>query len=305
MEEEQPRGGTRNLASYADEWMNSRADLAERTVELYRWLLDRHIVPTFGPSPLDTISPPDVRTWHAESARNHPTTAAKAYRLLSSIMRTAVTDELIRRNPCQVRGAAVERAPERPIATIAEVDALAGAMPPELRITVMLAAWCQLRRGEVRGLRRRDIDLEAGTLQVTITKTTAMSGQSIIKEPKTRAGRRTVAIPPHMLNQLRHHLDSYVGSAADDFVVDGSDRSLSVAWHSARSRVGRNELRFHDLRHSGLTWSAATGASIAELMRRAGHASQSAALRYQHATDDRDRALAAALAALAGRAGPS
>jgi hypothetical protein len=55
----------------------------------------------------------------------------------------------------------------------------------------------------------------------------------------------------------------------------------------------------HDLRHSGLTWAAATGASVAELMRRGGHASPAAALRYQHATEDRDRALADALAELA------
>jgi integrase len=291
------------LRTYAAEWMQSRTDLAERTTELYAWLLDRHIEPTFGSMPLDEIAPSDIRSWFAGSARLHPTTAAKAYRLLSSIMRTAVTDELIRRNPCQIRGAAVEKAPERPIATIAEVEALAQSMPSQLRVAVLLAAWCQLRRGEVRGLRRRDVDLRNGTLQVKLTRTTAMSGQSITKEPKTRAGRRTVAIPPHIVEILIGHMDLYVGSSDVDYVIGGSDRSLSVAWHHARSQVGRNELRFHDLRHSGLTWSAATGASLAELMRRAGHASQTAALRYQHATDDRDRAIAQALAKLASQAG--
>ena len=55
----------------------------------------------------------------------------------------------------------------------------------------------------------------------------------------------------------------------------------------------------HDLRHSGLTWSAATDATVAELQRRAGHASPAVGMRYQHATDDRDRALADALAGLA------
>lgn len=303
MSPDDAKPNTITLTTYADEWIRSRIDLAIRTVELYRWLLDRHIGPTFGSRPLDGISPSDVRAWHAESARKHPTTAAKAYRLLSSVMRTAVADELIRCNPCQVRGAAVERAPERPIASIAEVDALADAMPPNLHIAVMLAAWCQLRRGEVRGLRRRDVDLESGTLQINITRTTAMSGQSIIKEPKTRAGRRTVAIPPNILERLKDHLESYVGVSPDAFVVEGSNRSLSVAWRHARSKVGLPEFRYHDLRHSGLTWSAATGASIAELMRRAGHGSQAAAMRYQHATDDRDRVLARALADLANRAG--
>ncbi|MDA8356539.1 MAG: tyrosine-type recombinase/integrase, partial [Actinomycetota bacterium] len=68
---------------------------------------------------------------------------------------------------------------------------------------------------------------------------------------------------------------------------------------TARRAVGRPDLHLHDLRHSGLTWSAATGASVAELMRRAGHKSPAAAMRYQHATEDRDRALAGALAELA------
>jgi len=63
--------------------------------------------------------------------------------------------------------------------------------------------------------------------------------------------------------------------------------------------IGRPELRFHDLRHSGLTWAASTGASVAEIMKRGGHASPSAALRYQHATMERDRALADSLAAMA------
>jgi integrase len=234
---------TITLETYADEWIRSRIGLAVRTVELYRWLLDRHIGPTFGSRPLDGISPSDVRAWQAESARKHPTTAAKAYRLLSSVMRTAVADEFIRRNPCQVRGAAVERAPERPIASIAEVDALADATPPNLHIAVMLAAWCQLRRGEVRGLRRRD---ERGTIQINITRTTAMSGETIIKEPKTRAGRRTVAIPPNILERLKNHLESYVGVSPDAFVVEGSNRSLSVAWRHARSKVGLPAFRYHD-----------------------------------------------------------
>jgi integrase len=77
-------------------------------------------------------------------------------------------------------------------------------------------------------------------------------------------------------------------------------RTLDRAWTRARETVGRSDLRLHDLRHSGLTWAAATGATTAELMSRAGHASPAAALRYQHATQDRDRALADALAALSG-----
>jgi hypothetical protein len=60
-------------------------------------------------------------------------------------------------------------------------------------------------------------------------------------------------------------------------------------------RVGRPDLHLHDLRHTGLTFAAATGATTAELIGRAGHASADAALWYQHATRDRDHVLARAL----------
>lgn len=88
-----------------------------------------------------------------------PVTAAKAYRLLRGILGTAIVDELITRNPCVVKVASQERSPERPMLSIAEVDALAAAMPDPWRIAVELAAWCHLRLGEVLGLERRDVDL--------------------------------------------------------------------------------------------------------------------------------------------------
>jgi integrase len=187
------------FGGYALDWLDQRIDLAERTLELFAWLLTRHIIPTFGCTALLSIGTADVRRGHVGIARTRPTTAAKAYRLTSSIMRTAVIDGLLEVNPCQIRGAAVEHAPERPIATLAEVEELAKLLPPELEIAVVLAAWCQLRRGEVRGLRRKDIIRELGLLAVEITRTTAMSGHTIVKEPITRAGRRSIAIPANAL----------------------------------------------------------------------------------------------------------
>ncbi len=72
----------------------------------------------------------------------------------------------------------------------------------------------------------------------------------------------------------------------------------SDIWRRARLTVGRPDLRFHDLRHNGNTLAAATGASTAELMARMGHNSPRAALIYQHATQDRDEAIAHALCEL-------
>jgi integrase len=300
-----PRKGQQTVATYARAWLEGRHDVAERTHELYGHLLERHILPYLGKTPLAALVPSKVQSWHGKLTTQHPTTAAKAYRLLRQVLSAAVADKMISVNPCQSKGAGVEEAPERPVASVAEVDALAGAMPAHMRALVLLAAWCQLRRGEILGLRRRDIDIDAATVTVTLTRTLRMDGKTVEKAPKTAAGRRTLAIPPNVLPALRDHLCAFVGPSADALVAVGekggplAPQMLQEAFEDARQAIGRPDLHLHDLRHSGLTWSAATGASLADLMKRGGHASPRAALRYQHATADRDRALAEALGRLA------
>ncbi len=296
-----PRRSKVMLSEFAREYLDGRGDLAERTRDRYNYLLVHHVEPILGSRALGSITPTDVRRWHAALFRQIPSTAAGAYRLLSQIMRAAVADEVIVRNPCQVRGAATERAPERPVATIIEVSEVTRHMPAETRIAVLLATWCQLRRAEVLGLRRRDMDLLHRTLTVTVTRPPSMSGREIIKPPKTAAGRRTLAIPAHVLGELQQHLDERTTASLDAWLLPCSARTLERHWQDARKAAGLPHLRFHDLRHTGLTHAAATGATTAELMHRAGHASPIAALRYQHATQDRDRALAEALSDLAGK----
>jgi integrase len=299
-----PRAGQITLHMYAEQWLENRPDLAVRTDELYRYLLTNHILPTLGQTTLAGLAPSKIRGWHALIAQDHPSTAAKAYRLLSTIMRTAVVDGLLLTSPCKVDGAGTERAAERPMATVAEVDALATAMPEHLRLVVLLATWCQLRRGEILGLRRKDIDLMHATIQIEQSRTFTMDGQSLTKSPKTAAGRRSLSVPGNITEAIIRHLDQFTDVSPDALVFTGktgiplTGNVLRDAWDRARTTIGRPDLHLHDLRHTGLTLAAATGATTAELMHRAGHASASAALRYQHATKDRDRVLADALEAL-------
>ena len=289
------------VRDYAQRWLAGRPDLALRTHELYSYLMEKYILPELGSHSLATLSPSTVRAWHAQLAHAHPSTAAKAYRLLSTMMKTAVTDGVIAVSPCRVVGAGTEHAAERPVASLDDVRRLWDAMPPRLRIVVSLATWCQLRRGEILGLRRCDVDVANGQLHIEQSRTFLRDGSSVIKGPKTRAGRRVIAVPSGLLDELEGHLESYVGPAPDDLVVTTSTGApaspvvLQRAWSRARRFVGREDLHLHDLRHTGLTWAAATGATTAELMHRAGHASPDAAQRYQHATRERDQLIADAL----------
>jgi integrase len=125
-----PNAGAVNFEEYALQWVDERG-LSATTEELCRRLLRLHILPTFRIWDLDEITAPRVRSWRAERLKTTgETTVAKAYRLLKAILETAVEDELIRRNPCRIRGAGKESAPERPVATVDQVDALADAIGP-------------------------------------------------------------------------------------------------------------------------------------------------------------------------------
>jgi integrase len=296
-----PRGGRETLGDYANEWLNQRTDLAERTAELYRHVLDKHVLSVLGTSTLAELNSTKIRSWHAIIAKDHPATASKAYRLLSSIMRTAIADGFISTSPCKVDGAGAEHAAERPIASVDEVERLSKAMPEHLQIVVLLATWCQLRRGELLGLRRMDVDLKQGVIHILQSRTFGMDGKPIVKLPKSNAGRRTISVPRPVINALIRHLETFTAPEPEALVIVGrggsylSRDALQGSWERARIAIGRPDLRLHDMRHTGLTLAASTGATTAELMHRAGHASAPAALRYQHASRDRDRRLSDAL----------
>lgn len=238
-----PSSGEVTLEAYANQWLEQRHDLSVRTFDLYRYVLDRHIFPSLGPSTLAGLPPSKIRSWNSTLAKNHPATAAKAYRLLSTIMRTAVLDGVLMNSPCKVKGAGSERAPERPVATVAEIEALHQAMPEHLRLVVLLATWCQLRRGEILGLRRCDIDLTLATITIEQSRTFRMNGDSIVKEPKSKASRRVLAVPKEMMEALVNHLNQHTDSGQDSLIFRGRDgkplsaNALQGSWERARGSV--------------------------------------------------------------------
>ena len=309
-----PEAGKVTLREYATRWLRERPNLRPRTVELYEGELRLHILPALGDVELAQLSSARVRTWHAGMLKgNRPgkTTVAKCYRLLRTIMATALEDGLIGRNPCVLKNAGVERPPERPIATVEEVFALASAIEPRYRVLVLTATFTGLRLGELRALKRRQLDLLHGTVRVVEQLQELANGTLVIGPPKSDAGNRVVAIPPALMPELEAHLDVWCLPGADELVFPGTQgqpfrrASLYTAWKRATRATGLDELRFHDLRHTGNTLAAATGASTKELMSRMGHASPRAALTYQHASRERDIAIAAALSDVITAARPS
>jgi len=294
------------LRDYSQAWLDAR-ELSPSTRLLYRVTLDNQILPGLGALALTAITPAQVREWHAKlRTETGPTQRAHAYSLLRTILNTALADDLIPANPCRVRGAGQAKRVRaiRP-ASLAELAKLTEAMPGRYRLMVLLAAWCALRFGELAALERTDIDVRNGVVHVRRGVIRTSTG-SEVKAPKSEAGKRDVAIPPHLMPAVKNHLRDHVDASRAALVfpaVGGGHMAPSTlyrAYYPAREAAGRPDLRFHDLRHSGAVMAAATGATLAELMARLGHSTVGAAMRYQHAAADRDKVIAQALSDLAG-----
>ena len=239
------------FGTYADRWLIART-LEARTRAHYRSLLDRQILPTFSSVPLKHITPDLVREWHSTTAIDTPTTRAHAYGLMRSILGQAVADQLILTNPCHIRGAGnSKRVHKIKPATLTELEAVVTAMPERYRVMVLLASWCGLRFGELAELRRGDVNTKAGVLHIRRGVVRA-GGQTIVKKPKSDAGTRDVAVPPHLLPSLKAHLLQHAEAGKDGLLFPArsgghlAPSTLYRVFYAAREAAGRPDLRFHD-----------------------------------------------------------
>lgn len=320
------------FGSYSDSWLQAR-DLKPRTRAHYRQLLDAYILPAFADVPIRHLTPTAVRAWHTNTLVDRPTARSHAYSLLHAICSTAVAEEVMDSNPCRVRGASNTRRVHQPNPlSLSELDDLVAAMPERHRLLVLLAAWCGLRFGELAELRRTDLYLtgpKGPTVEVR-RAVTRVPGEGtmtvVIGKPKSEAGVRDVAIPPHLVPLIEHHFRKFVDENSSALLFPASDGISHLApsafygkaprktrnrrtgkvtaraghgFYAARATIGRSDLRQHDLRHTGAVLAAQTGATLAELMARLGHSTAGAAMRYQHAAQGRDAQIASRLSELA------
>ena len=299
-----PADGMVTLTNYAKRWSAGKTKLEARTTELYEEQLRLHILPYLGSISLKAISPGHVREWNSQLLKESqlsPNSVAKCYRLLKSILNTAVEDELILRNPCTIKNGGREQYVERPIPSTSEVFALAAEVGLDRRLLILLAAYAGLRIGELLALKRRHVDLLHTRIMVNEATVELAHGELLTKEPKSKAGVRTLHIAPSIMDEVESHLGTYVEGHHDAYLFTGSKggqlrRAVWFReWSAARAAIGLPQMHFHDLRHFHGTVASQEGATTKEIMRRLGHSSVGAAMVYQHAPDERDAWLAEAM----------
>jgi integrase len=307
------------VAEYIRGWLNDAHGLSGKTVERYRELAARQIIPHLGTTPLQKLRPAQVQNWHAMLLRAggadgkplSARTVAHCHRLLHTALARAMNGELVSRNV-----AAIVRPPT---VTAHEVQILAAPQITEvfarleghaLLPIVTVALGTGMRRGELCALRWGSIDLDAGAIRVerSIEETRAGLRE---KSPKSRHGRRTIAVSASVIDALRTHrlrqteLRLAMGAGRiepDDLVFtmpDGcalSPDNLSRDWRRTVLALRLPRVAFHALRHSHASALIAAGVDVLTISRRLGHATPAFTLTvYGHLFGDTDRAAAQAI----------
>jgi integrase len=290
------------------------APLKPRTRDDNEGIFRNHITPTLGALAVGEITTATVRRWRADllDGGMGGNRAAKVHRLLRAILNTAVDDGMIKRNPCRIKGADQERESGRPVASARQASRLADTVPSRFRALILLGAFTSLRWGELVNVTRADVDLVTGSVLVARTLTERDDGTLDAEgTPKSDAGRRRIAIPALVLPALAAHIAEFVDDDPAAFVFLGepggrlrrSNFRRATHWAASVRAVGLPAaFHFHDLRHTGNELAAEAGATTRELMHRMGHSTVRAAMRYQHATDRRDRDFAAEMSRRASQA---
>lgn len=200
-----PHAGRLRLLDYAERWAAGHAgERATRARDAS--LLRTHVLPKWGDWPLSHIEHSAVQQWVTELAgRKSPATVQECLRLLKLIMASAVRDRLLIHNPCDsVRAPRCQAADvaEAPITRAQLRDGLLPAMPARYRLLAALAAGCGLRWGEAAGLAVDAVDERARTVRVVRVVEEVDGALRLKPYPKSEAGRRTVPIPPFVLDEL-------------------------------------------------------------------------------------------------------
>jgi integrase len=319
--------GTLTVSEYLDKWLadSVKATVKETTYANYSYIIRVHISPALGRLRLKGLTPAHVRGFYGEKTRSNlsPATVRKMHVVLRKALSHAVSDGLISRNaadsvkPPRVSAPGEEIKPLNPGECAAFLEASRG---ERLEALYVLAVHCGLREGELLTLRWEDADLEAAkpALLVRRTLTRGEDGRGWVVGGSTKSGKgrrvrltqgAVAALKQHRKRQLEERM-RLAGLWQDRGLVFPNElgslfnpsnlRNRSFKRIKARSGV-REDLRFHDLRHTCATLLLSGGVNVKVVSEMLGHASITITLNtYAHVLPDMQDSAAEAMEAALG-----
>ena len=284
------------------------------TIQDYRIMLRRHLVPFFGERPLERISGDDVVSYIAAKSQEglSAKTISNQLNFLHSIFGHAIKRGWARTNPVRTvdRPRPDAADPDIRFLDLAEFEALLRAVPDNVlgrvdRVVYLAAGLTGLRQGELLALRWRDVDWAVGVIRCRRTYTRGSFGT-----PKTRRGSRAVPMADRLAGELERHFQRAAYQGDDDLVFCHPETGgpldatkLRRRYQRTLAEAGLRPVRFHDLRHTFGTHMAAAGAPLRAIQEWMGHRDYKTTLIYADYAPDATQGRAFAQRAFGDGAG--
>jgi integrase len=284
-----------SVADYLDRWLDTvKPNVSPKTHQRYTEVCRKTIGPRIGTVILSKLIPPQISAAYTEALtsgrRKHgtgglsPRTVHHMHTILKGALAQAVEWSLLARNPCDaVRPPKVEKKPMMTFDLQQTAQAIEAVRPSRLFIPAMLALLCGMRRGEIAGLRWRNVDLTTGKLSVV--ESAEQTGSVVrYKEPKTGKG-RSIALGSTIIDELKawrlkqaqEFLKLGMRPSDETFVCTQADGSphqpnnLTHRWSLIIRGTSLPHIRFHDLRHTHATLLLQQGVHPKIASERLGH----------------------------------
>jgi integrase len=290
-----PKTAKTTVEQWCGTWLNGRSGHRPSTDRRVRLQVSK-IVAEFGPRPIGSVRPSEVRAWLGTLRATYaPRTVNSIYRTLVQVFSDAVHDGVIPKSPCSRRTSpgTVRQRPH--VATTEQIWALYDAMPERQRAAILLGAFVGLRSAEACGLRVVDMDFMRGVVHPAV--------QYPAEPLKTETSRTPVPIPRDLALALSEHVARW---PSETILSGDAGGQLSLSTLNRSFRIARTKVsglpegfRYHDLRHYFASLLIASGADVKVVQARLRHASAVTTLdTYGHLWPDSDESTRAAVAAV-------
>jgi integrase len=282
--------GNLTVGEYLDSWLSDsvRGTVRPSTFERHEGIIRLHIKPSLGRVGLKKLTPAHVRGLHREKldAGLAPATVRKIHSTLHKALSQAVSDGIVPRNAADVKAPRPTPEEMQPLSEAEARAFLDTARGDRFEPLYMLAISTGLRRGELLGLRWKDVDLERGTLRVG-RALVREAGRHVLGETKTRRGRRQINLTPRAVSTLKAHCKKQLeekikltGLHRDHGLIFATrvgtpinpENLVNRSFKPLLERASLPEIRFHDLRHTCATLLLGRGVHPKLVQELLGHA---------------------------------
>jgi len=281
------------LEKFAKTWLAGKElSLRSGTIDQYRQIVEQHILPTIGKMRLQDISPAHLK--HLYLAKKEAGEGARTVQMIHAVMynmlKRAMKEGVLGRNPADaVERPKVEETERRILSEEQARQLVIATMDKRLGTLIYLALITSMREGELLGLKWSDLDWKKGQLHVQ-RQVQRITGEGLVfVPPKTKAGQRKIKLGQGALERLAaHRSEQELLKAAqrerweeNDLIFPnnlgrpmGCENMISE-FKQLLAENGLPKIRFHDLRHTSISFLLDSGTPVNTVQKRAGHSKAS------------------------------